>query len=197
MDAAEVLCTTRAMRRMTTAPIPDEVIGRILDAGIRAPSPGAAQSWRFIAVTDRVSMSAIAELWRATREDLLAEVPDLYHSEIQARSSQYLHDHFDEVPLLICGYGPPGSQLLVAPALWSMCLAARAEGVGSVFTTLLIRSQDALAGILGVPDDSGMELVGALPMGYPRGRWDVAPRQPVEEVGFTDRWGRPSRWRRP
>ncbi len=194
MDLHEALFTTRAMRRLRPDPVPDEVVARILDAGVRAPAPGAVQTWRFVVVTDRAVMGRLAELWRTTRDQLLEVVPTLYHSEIQARSSQYLHDHFEDVPLLICGYGPPGSQMILAPALWSMCLAARAEGVGSTFTTLLTRAKDDVDAIVGVPADAGLELIAALPMGYPLGRWGVASRQPVQEVVFADAWGAPSRW---
>jgi nitroreductase len=194
LDVAEALRTTRAMRRLAPTPVPDGVISRILDAGIRAPAPGTAQTWRFVVVTDRDVMASIADLWRSTRDELLELVPNLYQSDVQARSSQYLHDHFAEVPLLICGYGPPGSQAIVAPALWSMCIAARSEGVGSTFTTLLTRAPEALATILGVPDDSGLDLIGTLPMGYPLGRWGAARRQPIEEVVFAQRWGTPSDW---
>ena len=120
------------------------------------------------------------------------EIPTLYASAVQAASSQYLHDHFAEVPLVVFGYGPPGSgATTVVPALWSMCLAARGEGVGSVFTTLLTRAEAEVNEILGVPADAGVGLIAAVPMGYPRGRWGIAPRQPLQEVSFADHWGAP------
>jgi nitroreductase len=194
MDTREVLYTTRAMRRLRADPVPDDVIARIVDAGLRAPSPGATQAWRFVVVTDRRVMASLADVWRAARDALLEVMPNLYANEVQARSSQYLHDHFQDVPLLILGYGAEGMGAIVGPALWQMCLAARAEGVGSTFTTLLTRAEAEVAQIVGVPPDAGMRLVGAVPMGYPLGRWGVAPRQPADEVSFADRWGTPPAW---
>ena len=44
MDVREALYTTRAMRRVTPDPIPDDVQARILDAAIRAPTGGNAQN---------------------------------------------------------------------------------------------------------------------------------------------------------
>ena len=77
-------------------------------------------------------------MWRAARDALLKQIPNLYSSEKQAASSDYLHEHFDEIPLLILGYGPAGTgALTVVPACWTMCLAARGLGLGSTFTTLL------------------------------------------------------------
>jgi nitroreductase len=196
MDAREVLYTTRAMRRLKPDPIPDAVIARIVDAGVRAPSPGAAQSWRFVVVTDRGVMARLAVVWQEARDALLRVMPNLYSSEVQAASAQYLHDHFADVPVVIFGYGPEGlGATTVVPALWSMCLAARAEGVGSVFTTLLTQAEPAVNAVLGVPEDAGVRLYGSLPMGFPRGRWGVAPRQPGHEVVFADRWGAPPGWR--
>jgi nitroreductase len=200
MDAYEVLYTTRAMRRLKPDAVPDEVIARIVDAGVRAPSPGAAgaQTWRFLAVTDRAVMAQIGAIWRATRDELLRQIPGLYANEKQASSSQHLHDHFDEVPLLILGYGPEGAgSNTVVQALLSMCLAARAEGLGSTYTTLLTRAAAEVDAVLGVPDESGVRLYAALPIGYPLGRWGVAPRQPADEVTFADRWGTRPTWQPP
>lgn len=47
MDVREALYTTRAMRRVKSDPIPEQVIARILDAAVRAPTGGNAQNWRF------------------------------------------------------------------------------------------------------------------------------------------------------
>jgi nitroreductase len=196
VNAREVLYTTRAMRRMKPDPLPDDVVARIVDAGVRAPSPGAVQTWRFVVVVDREVMGRLASVWQEARDTLLREMPNLYASAAQAASSQYLHDHFAEVPAVVLGYGPDGvGATTVVPALWSMCLAARAEGVGSVFTTLLNRAEVEVNTILGVPDDAGVRLFGAVAMGYPRGRWGTAPRQPGHEVAFADRWGVAPGWR--
>lgn len=198
MDVFEALYTTRAMRRLSPDPVSSESIARIIDAGVRAPSPGtpAAQPWRFVAVTDRTTMARLGAVWRASRQALLEQVPSLYANEKQASSSQYLHDHFDDVPLLILGYGPEGlGAHTVVQACWSMCLAARAEGLGSTYTTLLSRSAPEVDRILGVPAGTALQLYAALPIGYPLGRWGTAPRQPAHEVTFADRWGNPPDWR--
>ncbi len=192
IDVFEVLTTTRAMRRLDSRPVPDDVISRIVDAGLRAPCPGLTQPWRFVVITDRDQMAALGTIWRETRDEILRQMPNLYARPQEAASSGYLHDHFDDVPLVILGYGPEGmGNITVVPALWSMCLAARAEGVGSTFTTLLTRAEPQVNELLGVPSDAGVRLIGALPMGYPLGRWGVAARQPVDEVTYADRWGVP------
>ncbi len=52
MDVYEALYTTRAMRRLKPDLVPADVQRRILDAAIRAPTGGNAQSWRFLLVDD-------------------------------------------------------------------------------------------------------------------------------------------------
>ncbi|MGE4047338.1 MAG: nitroreductase family protein [Acetobacteraceae bacterium] len=48
----EAIYTARAQRRLKPGPIPAELIARMLDAAIRAPSGGNAQNWIFIVVRD-------------------------------------------------------------------------------------------------------------------------------------------------
>ena len=62
-DVFHIMHTCRSMRRLKPDPVPDEVIYQVLDAGIRAPSGGGVQAWRFIVVTDPDLKQKIAELY--------------------------------------------------------------------------------------------------------------------------------------
>ena len=64
MDVYEALYTTRAMRRVRPDPIPAEVQAKILDAAIRAPTGGNAQSWRFMLVDDPAVKAELGPLYR-------------------------------------------------------------------------------------------------------------------------------------
>ena len=48
----EAIHNMRAMRRLKPDPVPDELIRKIIDAGLRAPTGGDVQNWRFIVVKD-------------------------------------------------------------------------------------------------------------------------------------------------
>ncbi len=205
MDVAEALYTTRAMRRVRPDPIPTDVQARILDAAIRAPSGGNAQNWRFLLVDDKGILSeigplyrdAIDQLWRTFYAGQLAsanENPDAAASrqmlKVQ-RSAQWLADHFEEVPLYLFGFvqaDPTGGSIF--PAIWSAQLAARAEGIGSSLTVVLgvFHGEEAFE-ILGVPRDQHWLMACCVSFGYPIGRWGVAPRRPVHEVAYRNRWG--------
>jgi len=206
MDVREALYTTRAMRRVASDPIPDDVQARLLDAAIRAPSGGNTQNWRFLLVDDRAVKATIGPLyrqsldtlWRTIYADRLAAAnatPDDPESDqllrIQ-RSAQHLADHFEAIPLFLFAFvqhDPSGGSIF--PAVWSAMLAARAEGVGSSLTSVLLFHGDEVLDALGVPKDEGWINACCVSFGYPTGKWGVAPRRPVHEVSFRNRWGTP------
>src|ERR1700741_3074169 len=51
-DLFEIIRTTRSMRRLKPDPVPPEVVHKILEAGVCAPSGGNMQRWRFLVVQD-------------------------------------------------------------------------------------------------------------------------------------------------
>ena len=48
----EIIRTTRSMRRLKPDPVPNELIRKILEAGVSAPSGGNMQRWRFLVIRD-------------------------------------------------------------------------------------------------------------------------------------------------
>jgi nitroreductase len=195
MDIYETLYTTRAMRRMKPDPIPLDAQARILDAAIRAPTIG--QDWRFLLVDDAEIMSRLAPLYLQAWERLLGQfgvdMADLLKADNPmgrtARSGDHLAHHFGDVPLLLIGFGRTRDGSGIYPALWSAMLAARAEGIGSTLTGVMqTYVADEVFDIFGVPNDEGWFMHGAVPMGYPTGRWGVAPRKPVHEVASRNSW---------
>lgn len=195
MDIYEALYTTRAMRRMKPGPIPRDAQARILDAAIRAPNIG--QDWRFILVDDPAIKAAIAPLyrkaWDLLFEQMGARLAELVKVDNEigriARSAAHLAERFEDVPLLLIGFDRSKDGSGIYPAVWSAMLAARAEGIGSTLTGVLQTFfPDEVLEILGVPKDEGWILHGVVPMGYPTGKWGVAPRKPVHEVAARNSW---------
>ncbi len=60
----EAIFSTRSMRRLKPDPVPDEVIYKILDAGIRAPSGGNNQHWRFVVVKDPQVKQQVQQIYQ-------------------------------------------------------------------------------------------------------------------------------------
>jgi nitroreductase len=73
MDFADVVRRRRMVRNYDRdRPVPTEVIGRLLDYAIRAPSAGFSQGWHFLVLSDP---DARARFWAAA---LGEEEPDLW-----------------------------------------------------------------------------------------------------------------------
>jgi nitroreductase len=198
MDIYEAPFTTRAMRRLKPDPIPYDVQARILDAAIRAPNMD--QQWRFLLVDDPAIKSQLAPLYLRAWERLFeqfgvsaAALDALLKSDTPmgraARSGDHLAHHFAEVPLLLLGFSRVRGGGSIDQALWSAMLAARAEGIGSTWTGVLQNFfADEASDILGVPKDAGWYMQGVIPMGYPLGKWRIAPRKPVHEAAARNSW---------
>lgn len=207
MDLNRALYTTRAMRRVRPDPIPDSDVAAILDAAIRAPSGGNSQNWRFLTVTSPSVRDQLGPLYReafATLQEVVYK--DAWERALQEgdqsamavqKSSAWLADNFEEVPLWLFAYSrndPSGASIY--PSVWSAMLAARGRGIGSCLTTILgIFRAVETAGVLEVPLDKGWTLNASVSFGYPLGKWGTAPRKPVEEVTYADRWGSPVTWK--
>lgn len=52
MDLIDTLRSTSAVREFRPAPVPDEVLARVLDTARFAPSGGNRQGWRLVVVQD-------------------------------------------------------------------------------------------------------------------------------------------------
>jgi nitroreductase len=205
MDVYEALYTTRAMRRVRTDPIPQDVQARILDAAIRAPSGGNTQNWQFLVVDDPDLKAKLGPIYRDCMSLLWATIykeridaananpTDPEHAQMLRiqRSAQYLADHFEDYPMLLFSfvqYDPTGGSIY--PATWSAMLAARAEGIGASLTTVFLFKLDEVLALLNVPKEDGWLFSSCVCFGYPTGRWGVAARRPVHEVTFRNQWGR-------
>jgi nitroreductase len=203
MDLFEALYTTRAMRRVSPDPLPEEVAAAMLDAAIRAPSGGNTQNWRFIVLTDPEVRAALAPIYASAYEQLQNTI---YAGRRQAaeaagdeaalrvmRSSTWLAENAGQVPMWFLAFSrndPSGASIY--PAVWNAMLAARGHGIGTCLTTILgIFEAAAVFDLLDVPTDKGWQLSAAVSCGRPLGRWGVAKRAPAEDVAFSDRWGNP------
>jgi nitroreductase len=204
MDVYEALYTTRMMRRMKPDPIPMESQCRILDAAIRAPNGGNTQRWHFV-VDDRRLKARILDLYRASRDreyaDMTADrLGGAVHEDGRRRadslrrlktSGDYFVEHFTDIPMLVFVFAVDDhGGANIYPAIWSALLAARAEGIGGVLTTVLRYAEDTVCQLLEVPCEEGWRMTAMLAFGYPLGRWAVAAdRRHVHEVSSRNRWG--------
>jgi nitroreductase len=201
----EVMSTMRAMRRLAPDPVPDELLERLVEAATWAPSGGNAQRLRWLLVTDRSVMAALAEPWRRCVDGYLSSMggatPDTMDDEGYARlldALRHQRDHFAQTPavLLACHppRGGPRTERLAAlsegastyPAVQNVLLAARALGLGATLTTWHLWREQEFKDVLGIPDE--INTYALIPIGWPLGRFGPVRRRPVSEILHRDRW---------
>ena len=73
----------------------------------------------------------------------------------------------------------------IYPFAWSVLLAARAEGLGGVITTMLIREEDTVKELLGAPDP--LALAAVIALGHPVHQPRRLRRRPVPAFTTVDR----------
>ncbi len=204
--------TQRAVRRLRSDPLPTDVLSRILQAGAWAPSGGNVQPWRMVVVQDPVVRKGIGDLYRPQWGKYAAgSRKQLERLEGEAKAKQarmleaadHLGDHLGDAPVILVFCFNPNLMAItdadlgrasvvgggsVYPAVQNIMLAARAEGVGCVLTTLLCFEEAAMKHLLDIPDD--WHTCGVVPLGYPeRGGYGPTSRRPVGKLAFGDRWG--------
>jgi len=72
MELLDALRSTAAIREFADEPVPDEVLGRVLDTARFAPSGGNVQGWRLVVVADAATRRALRDLYLPGWYDYLA-----------------------------------------------------------------------------------------------------------------------------
>jgi nitroreductase len=202
MPLADAMMTQRAIRRLTSDPVDDALVLRLIELATKAPTGSNMQNWEFIVVRDP---AAKAKLGRANRQALA----------IYGRVGRFLkrddppmlrimdavdwqRDHFEEIPVIVvaCLRGPRmwfppiaatsyyGS---IYPSVQNLLLAARAAGLGAALITLPLWSTIGARRALGLPWN--VTPCAVVPLGWPRGRYGPTRRRPVGEIVHLDRYG--------
>src|ERR1700693_1344786 len=105
----DAMYSARSLRRLKPDPVPEEIITKILDAAIRAPSAGNAQHWAFLVVRDAEQRRKLGAIYRKAsdiaRQIYRARRRPAHMTEAQYRrflaSGAYLWDHMGEAPVLL------------------------------------------------------------------------------------------------
>lgn len=126
----------------------------------------------------------------------VADIP----AELAAAADQGFAAEFDRVPVLLAVFAdlpalaavdrdferyPIAGGASVYPFVWSILLAARAEGLGGVMTTMLVRAEPEVKHLLGAPPHWALATVIAL--GRPAHRLRRLRRAAVSSFATVDR----------
>ena len=220
MDLTQALRTTGAVREFTPEPVPAAVVHRILDTARFAPNGGNRQGWRVVVVEDPAVRRGVRDLYLPGWSEYLAmtgaglvpwaPVTDR-EAEERARGAAVVGgggafaENLDRVPVLIVLLADlrqlaaidrdlPRYTLVggasVYPFAWSILLAARAEGLAGVLTTMVIAREAEVKALLHAPDE--LVVAGVLALGHPVRQPVRLTRRPVEEFATVDRCDGPA-----
>lgn len=190
----EAMYTQRALRYLKNDPVPDDMIMRVIDAGIHAPNGGNSQQWGFVVIKDEATKRIIAEHYPATARPNHGDATTTSEKRAAA-SADYLAQNIMDVPVWILAVtNHPGTDIhhgaSIYPAVQNMLLAARALGLGSVLTTRVRRGfEPQLRAQINLPE--GWVTAAMIPLGWPQDghQYGATTRRPASEVTHWDRWG--------
>ncbi len=205
IDVASVdkaLTTTRAVRLRLDLerPVDPDIVYDCIDIAEQAPTGGNQGSRRWIIVTDPRIKTKLAELYMQTGGEFMIGARDKiagtgHPQERVMTSAAHLAEHLAQVPAIVIptimgrhdGSGRPGLFDSVVQSVWSFCVALRARGLGTAWTTAILDKDAELRELLGVPD--GNTQIAMIPVAWYTGDdFRPAPRYPARDIAFVDRY---------
>ncbi|MDH3705424.1 MAG: nitroreductase family protein [Acidimicrobiia bacterium] len=195
-DFFELASTLRACRTFTDQAVGDDELSRILDAATRAPSAENAQPWHFVVVRDADRRRRIAALmgglWdRFGREHSRSRLSD----DVFAAVDDGFGGGLVTAPVLVVVCGdteqsrPEVLPSSVYPAVQNLLLAAHAQGLGSVLTTIAAVDPVALRELIEAPES--IVPMAVVPIGHPARALGPSRREPLATKTSLDRYGTP------
>jgi len=195
----ELFRKRRDVRRFCSDPIPVSSLERWVEAACLAPSVGLSQPWRFVSVKSPGARDAVTDEFknqnRLASEQYAVSVAKKY-LELKLAGLREAPEHLavfvEPDPELGRGLGrltmPESVAYSVVAAIQNLWLAARAEGVGVGWVSILRPEQ--IAKLLNVPDH--WQLVAYLCIGWPQVEDDEVPE--LEQAGWERRVTKESTW---
>ena len=175
MDFYEVARTRRSVRKYEEKAIPQEVLGRVLEAARIAPSGSNRQPTRLIVVQDEERKLKLAPMCHD--QAFVASAPVVVVAcghDIKFNRGEWMGRYSMIVDVVI--------------AVDHLTLAARAEGLGTCWIGSF--NNAALKEFFELPEE--VEVVALTPIGYPKGEAFTEPkgRKPLGEIVSWERWAK-------
>jgi 5,6-dimethylbenzimidazole synthase len=187
----ELFCWRRDIRRFRADALPQGTLERLIEIACTAPSVGLSQPWRFVIVEDAKRRQAILENFEAANADALSS----YAGERAVRYAALKLAGLREAPCHLAVFAdrdstlghalgrrtmPEASEYSAVAAIFSFWLAARAEGLGVGWISIL--DPAAVASTLDIPHT--WRFIGYFCIGYPQIE-DDCPE--LERAGWEQR----------
>lgn len=167
-ELAEKRCS---IRKFKPAPVPEEMLNEVLQAGSLAPTAKNLQPFHFIVVRKSEKLDELASAYPAP---FFREAPVVVVICTEA-SKGWTRDRYD---------GKNYCDVDAAIAIDHMTLAAADLDLGTCWIGAF--DPDKVTDVLGLPD--GIEPIAMLPMGYPDEAGREKTRKPFDELVRYEHW---------
>jgi nitroreductase len=193
MDVFSAIAGRKSIRAFKSDPVPRELIEKVLQAAIQAPSSSNQQPWRFMVVTGRGKDRLTERLLKACKERALKYDPSkgkTIPQEYVEKTRQLFKDirpyiqgtgkpikdfveegsyQFYQAPmaiLIMMDKSLPRSRLVdLGLAAENLMLSAHALGLGTCALALILACEDVMREELQIPDNQ--EIILGIALGYP------------------------------
>lgn len=209
MQTLDAIRTRKSIRAYLPAPVPQEVIEKVLDAARWTPTGTNRQNWRVTVSTGAPLQRLVERMDERVRETQPKMFdPANARPEIKRRVStlraglQEVADTLDksmwefivagsyrffDAPVMLAVSHRGGSAANVAPFVTTLLLAAHDLGLGTVWLGYPLGAADLIEEELGIPEDETVRAIVA--MGYPDLDSPAATfRSERDEVETFTRW---------
>lgn len=147
MDIFELIHTRRSIRKFTDKPVPDDIIDKIIEAGIWAPSGLNNQPWKFAVIKDSELKTGISALTRYSKIVLGANVLIAVFLDNSA------------------SYDRTKDSQAIGACIQNMLLYIHSSGLGAVWLGEILKNKDKVLKLVEGPED--YELMAVIALGYP------------------------------
>lgn len=185
-------------------PVPDELIGQILEAGRWAPSAGNSQPWEFVVIRDLKTREKIVEIFKTQMRDKI-EIEEAARGQRRRVNAGV---DFRHAPVHILVVGDPRTNdaypmrtkldkweahyfSSLANCVLQILLAAEVLGLSSMYISDVASPYFSvmLKSLLGIPDP--LQIYHLLPVGFAKRSPTIHhPRRPLAEMVHHERYDR-------
>jgi len=188
IDIFEVLENHTSIRKYKDKSVSQEILDKVLSAGLRASSSGNMQTWSVIITSD---YEIRKRLFKAHFEqEMLLEAPLLFtfccdfHRMRRWIKLRNAKDNFDNLMSFMIG------AIDATLAAQNIALAAEAQGLGICYMGTTLASCDTIAKILELPPN--VVPVAGYVMGYPDESPQLRDRLPLKSLVHREKYNHPS-----
>ena len=169
MEALEVILSRRSVRQYTQKGVPEEILRKLLEAAMSAPSAGNGQPWHFVVIREHA---------------ILDEIPEFHPYSTMIREAS--------MGILVCG-----DLTLENRGFWvqdcsaateNLLLAAHATGLGAVWLGVypLEERVQGFRRLLGLPKE--IMPFALISIGYPAGETSLPVKRYDPLKVHSNRW---------